>query len=121
MNTIEDIANEIEVITSEIEDITRDIDYFELDEEKYKEQYEEQLNEEEVIISGIRFDPAMILKELDPIAYDSGLSDYLDSLSLDDDDEYIELKEKLEELEEELEELKEKLEELENFDIDEEE
>ena len=121
MRTIEELTDEIEVITSEIEDIRMEIEYFELDEEKYREQYDDQLNEEEVIISGISFDPAIILKELDPIAYECGLSDYVYYLPIENDDEYIELNEKLEELKEDLEELEEELEELKNFDIDEEE
>ena len=113
MRTADEIADEIEVINDEILEINSSIENFELDNEKYEEQYRELLNEEVVVISGISFDPAQILEELDPTAYNEGLSDYTDSLSLTDDDEYNELVNELEELETKLEELEEELEELE--------
>jgi len=46
--------------------------------------FDELLNElGEVAVAGYKFDPARVLKELDPIAYREGLADYADSLSRD--------------------------------------
>jgi len=114
MRTAEQIADEIEVINSEISDINSSIENFELDDEKYVEQYRDSLNDEVVVISGISFDPAQILEELDPTAYNEGLSNYIDSLSLTDDDEYNELVNNLDELETKLDELEDELDELED-------
>jgi hypothetical protein len=38
-----------------------------------------------VTVAGITFDGWRVLQELDPIAYDCGLADYLDSLGIDTD------------------------------------
>jgi len=55
-----------------------------------KEIYDELLDEcyGEIKIGNITFDPSRVLKELDPIAYDCGLYDYLsdgDFYELDDE------------------------------------
>jgi hypothetical protein len=49
--------------------------------------YEEMINEctEEMKIGYTSFEASRVLKELDPIAYDCGLSDFYDSIS----DEYF--------------------------------
>jgi hypothetical protein len=54
------------------------------------ERYEELLNEcyPVVRIGGLTFDPAEIVKTLDPIAYDIGLSEFYDSLV--EEDVYVE-------------------------------
>jgi predicted nuclease with TOPRIM domain len=120
--TAEQLTNEIEVLNSKIAEINTKIDYFELDESNYEEQYRDMLNEDgDVYIGGISFEPARILEEVDPIAYNCGLSDYVSSISLEEDDEYNTLVEELEELETELEEHEEELEELENFEDDDDE
>jgi hypothetical protein len=51
------------------------------------EMYEEMINEctEEMKIGHISFEASRVLKELDPIAYNCGLSDFYDSIS----DEYF--------------------------------
>ena len=52
------------------------------------EQFEEMLNEQGVVmIAGVEFDRADILKELDPIAYDEGLNNFADSMGYDLDEE----------------------------------
>lgn len=38
-----------------------------------------------VVIGGISFDPSRILREMDPIAYDQELYNYLDSQGFDPD------------------------------------
>ena len=52
------------------------------------EQFEEMLNEAgPVVIAGIEFDRAAILKELDLIAYDEELANFADAMGLDLDEE----------------------------------
>jgi hypothetical protein len=52
------------------------------------EQFEEMLNEQgAVMIAGIEFDRADILKELDPIAYDESLNNFADAMGVELDEE----------------------------------
>ena len=53
------------------------------------EQFEEMLNEAGVVvIAGIEFDRADILKEMDPIGYDEELANFADAMGYDlDEDE----------------------------------
>lgn len=92
---------EIENRIAEIED---ELKYFEIDPEDYEEQYREFLNEfGEVQIGNLRFEPARVVEELDPIAYRCGLNDFVDGLDIEDDPRYQELVEELEEFKSELE------------------
>jgi prefoldin subunit 5 len=125
---IQEIKNEIDRIESslrglriELLDTERDldevqtaVDNFEIDEDNYEEQYCEMLNEDgDIMIGSLRFTPSDVLNEMDPTAYSIGLSDYVDSLDIDDDPEYEKLKEDLESLEENKERTEEMIEELE--------
>ena len=49
--------------------------------------YDDMLNESgPIVIGGIEFYPSDILKEMDPIAYDTNFNDYMDSIGVDTDD-----------------------------------
>lgn len=102
-------AIQIAALKKQIADLENKIDNFEIDEDKYDENYDEGLDEiyGEIMIGNISFLPSRILKELDPIAYRCGFSDYIDSLDIEDDEEYQELQTELEEVKEELAELEE--------------
>ena len=51
------------------------------------ERYDDMLDEAgPVMIGGIEFYPSRILKEMDPIAYDTGFNDYMDACGIDTDD-----------------------------------
>jgi hypothetical protein len=54
--------------------------------------YDEMLDElySPINIAGIEFDPSQVLKELDPIAYQCGFNDWLDSCDLTTDPSEIE-------------------------------
>lgn len=97
-------AIQIAALKKQIADLENKIDNFEIDEDKYDENYDEWLDEiyGEIMIGNISFLPSRILKELDPIAYRCGFSDYIDSLDIEDDEEYQELQTELEEVKEEL-------------------
>lgn len=87
----------IEAIQSEIELLQAQIDGFEIDESKYTEQYDDTLNECHEEVFNIL--PSRILSECDPIAYACGLSDYVGSLDVEEDESYKLLIEEKEELE----------------------
>lgn len=107
--TASEKAMQIAALKKQIADLENKIDNFEIDEDKYDENYDEWLDEiyGEIMIGNISFLPSRILKELDPIAYRCGFSDYIDSLDIEDDEEYQELQTGLEEAKEELAELEE--------------
>ena len=93
----------IDEVKAEIEELENGIDQFELDPDDYTDLYDEALNEGgPVRIGGLTFDPADIVKEMDPTAYRCGLNDFVDSMELEDSDEYREMLEQLEELQDEL-------------------
>jgi hypothetical protein len=51
------------------------------------ERFDDMLDESgPVVIAGIEFSPSIILKEMDPIAYDTGFNDYMDACDIDTDD-----------------------------------
>jgi hypothetical protein len=55
--------------------------------EEALEMYEQMLDESgPVIVGGIEFSPSAILKEMDPIAYDVGFNDYMNSMDIDTDE-----------------------------------
>jgi prefoldin subunit 5 len=106
----------IELLDTErdLDEVQTEVDNFEIDEDNYEEQYCEMLNEDgDIMIGSLRFTPSDVLNEMDPTAYSIGLSDYVDSLDIDDDPEYEKLKEDLESLEENKERTEEMIEELE--------
>jgi DNA repair exonuclease SbcCD ATPase subunit len=67
-------------------------------------------------IGYLTFEASHVLRELDPVAYNCGFSDYIDSLDISDSEEYKELESELEDLESELEDLESELEDLETED-----
>lgn len=102
------MKKEIEELKAKINLKKMEIDNFEIDPDDYTEQYDDFLNEEGTVrVAGLEFDPAQIVKELDPTAYRCGLVDYVDGIEKSDVKEYQELEEELEELENQLEEMEE--------------
>ncbi|MCT7478222.1 gas vesicle protein GvpG, partial [Escherichia coli] len=69
-------AMQIAALKKQIADLENKIDNFEIDEDKYDENYDDWLDEiyGEIMIGNISFLPSRILKELDPIAYRCGFS-----------------------------------------------
>lgn len=94
----------------EIAEKQKEINCFEPNQDDYINSYEEELDEQgDIVIGSLRYSPSYVLKEVDPIAYDCGLNDYIDSLEIEPE----ELQEELEDLKEELENLKDELSEME--------
>ena len=113
-NKLKELRGQLEELEIDKEEVQEKIDSFELDEDDYEDQYIEMLDEEEVIVCGMAFCPSRILSELDPTAYACGLSDYVDGIDKEEDEEYKELVEELESLETQVITLEEEIEELEN-------
>ena len=93
-----------EELKSRIEELRDKIDSYELDESDYSEQYDDMLDE---CYEGVfnMLPSRLSYVRCDPIMYNCGLTEYVDSIELTEVDEYNDLVEELEELEEELEEL----------------
>lgn len=49
------------------------------------DQYDEWLNNQDVEVAGITFEAARVVRELDPIAYRTGFSDWCDGMDIDQD------------------------------------
>lgn len=47
--------------------------------------YDEWLNNQDVEVAGITFEAARVIRELDPIAYRTGFSDWCDGMGYDPD------------------------------------
>jgi len=110
MKTLEKLTEEIDLIEGRIADLESEIDCFELDESEYIDQYDDMLDETNQELFSML--PSRILKQCDPIAYNCGLSDYVNSLDIEDDMQYKELVNKKEELESDLYDLEIELEEM---------
>lgn len=119
MNTIEQVKTQIAEVEeqivnkqAEIESKQNEINSFEY--ECSDEVYNNMLDDcyEEVNVCGCIYQPSEALKQLDPIAYRCGKSDYESEYDLDNCEEYIDLKDELEELESDLEDLESELEDL---------
>lgn len=65
-----------------------------------------------VYIGSLAYCASRVLRELDPIAYRCGFSDYLDGLDITDSEEHMELTAQLDDMESDLTDLKDELDEL---------
>ena len=113
---IQQIEAKIAELAQQAKALQNQIDNFELDPDDYAERYDDMLDECHGDFMGMN--ASYILKGMDPVAYRCGLLDYLDGLDQDeekmDNDECLELFNRLEEIESEIEELEEELAELDN-------
>lgn len=109
---MKELMAKIEAKKAEIEAKQKEIEGFELDIDDYVEQYEEALNSEGLVtVGGLTFEPATIIRELDPVAYSCGLNDYVDGIEKEENEDYKDLLDELEALEDELTDLENELEE----------
>ena len=91
-----------------------EISNFEIDESEHEESYIDALDcKGTVSAGGYDFYPSRILKELDPIAYGCGITDFVDGLDVTDEEDYQILQSELEELESEVELIQSQIEEVE--------
>lgn len=107
---ISKLEESIEYKQDEINDKQQEIDTFEIDSSDCERLYDDMLDECYPELFNML--PSRILSELDPIAYNCGLTDYVDGLEVSEDSDYQELESELEELNSELETLEEELNEI---------
>jgi len=103
MERLEQLQLGKSVLENQIIDLQYKIDRFELEEGDYIEEYDDLIDECGLVyIGGVSFLPSQILCKLDPVAYNCGLSDYIESIDLTESEEYNQLTNELEELEQQL-------------------
>ena len=121
-NSIELLRAEVEMKEQEIRkmqamiaDKEKQQDQIELDPDDYEDQFDDMLDESGTVeAGGYSFYPSRILKELDPVAYRCSLNDFVDSLDVEDSDEYQALQEEIDQLQSDIEYLEREIEDLEN-------
>ena len=87
----------------------------EIDPDDYADQFDESLDESgDVSIAGYNYALSYALQVLDPTAYRCGLNDFVDSLDVEDSDEYKALQEEIDQLQSDIEDLENEIEDLEN-------
>ena len=99
-----------------IADKEKQQEQIELDPDDYEDQFDESLDESipEIEIGCLTYSPSHVLKNVDPVAYRCGLNDFVDSLDVEDLDEYKALQEEIDQLQSDIEDLESEIEDLEN-------
>ena len=114
METIELLRAEVEMKQHEIRKMQALIankekqqNQIELDPDDYEDQFDESLDDSipEIEIGCLTYSPSHVLKNVDPVAYRCGLNDFIDSLDVEDDDEYKALQEEIDQLQSDIEDL----------------
>ena len=108
--------HEIRKMQAMIADKEKQQDQIELDPDDYEDQFDESLDESipEIEIGSLTYSPSHVLKNVDPTAYRCSLNDFVDSLDVEDSDEYKELQEEIDQLQSDIENLENEIEDLEN-------
>ena len=101
---LETLLNEgntnLETKQNELENLQTQLDDVEVDEDSKYNEYVEMLDcDGEIDVAGYMMYPSTILKECDPTAFRVGLSDYADSLDVEDTEEYKDIAEQIDNLE----------------------
>lgn len=122
-NSIELLRAEVEMKEQEIRkmqamisDKEKQQDQIELDPDDFADQFDEMLDESipEIEIGCLTYSPSHVLKNVDPTAYRCSLNDFVDSLDVEDSDEYKALQEEIDQLKSDIEDLESEIEDLEN-------
>ena len=107
---------EIRKMQSQIADKEKQQEQIELDPDDYEDQFDESLDDSipEIEIGCLTYSPSHVLKNVDPTAYRCSLNDFIDSLDVEDSDEYKELQEEIDQLQSDIEDLENDIEDLES-------
>lgn len=123
METIELLQAEIQMkeqeirkMQSQIADKEKQQSQIELDPDDFEDQFDDSLDNSipEIEIGCLTYSPSHVLKNVDPTAYRCGLNDFVDSLDVEDSDEYKALQEEIDQLKSDIEDLESEIEDLEN-------
>ena len=108
--------HEIRKMQSQIADKEKQQEQIELDPDDYEDQFDESLDDSipEIEIGSLTYSPSHVLKNVDPTAYRCSLNDFVDSLDVEDSDEYKALQEEIDQLKSDIEDLESEIEDLEN-------
>ena len=107
---------EIRKMQALIADKEKQQEQIELDPDDYEDQFDESLDESipEIEIGYLTYSPSHVLKNVDPTAYRCSLIDFVDSLDVEDSEQYIELQYEIDSLEDAIDDLESEIEDLEN-------
>ena len=99
--------HEIRKMQSQIADKEKQQEQIELDPDDYEYQFDESLDDSipEIEICCLTYSPSHVLKNVDPTAYRCGLNDFIDSLDIEDSDEYKALQAEIDQLQSDIEDL----------------
>ena len=112
---IEDIEFKLYALRLQVYNLEKQQDQIELDPDDYEDQFDEMLDESgEIEIGCLTYSPSHVLKNVDPVAYRCSLNDFVDSLDVEDSDEYKALQEEIDQLKSDIEDLESEIEDLEN-------
>ena len=108
--------HEIRKIQSQIADKEKQQEQIELDPDDVADQFDESLDEsiQEIEIGCLTYSPSHVLKKMDPTAYRCGLIDFIDSLDVEDSEQYKELQDEIDQLQSDIEDLENEIEDLES-------
>ena len=108
--------HKIRKMQSQIADKEKQQEQFELDPDDYEDQFDESLDDSipEIEIGCLTYSPSHVLKNIDPTAYRCSLNDFIDSLDVEDSDEYKALQSEIDQLQSDIEDLESEIEDLEN-------
>lgn len=107
---------EIRKMQALITDKEKQQEQIELDPDDYVTQFDESLDESvpEIEIGSLTYSPSHVLKNVDPVAYRCSLNDFVDSLDVEDSDEYKALQSEIDDIQDEIDQLQSDIEDLEN-------
>ena len=108
--------HEIRKLQDQIKDKEKQQSNIEIDPDSYEDQFDESLDESipEIEIGSLTYSPSHVLKNVDPVAYRCSLNDFVDSLDVEDSDEYTALQEEIDQLKSDIEDLESEIEDLES-------
>ena len=107
---------EIRKMQAQITDKEKQQEQIELDPDGYEDQFDEMLDDSipEIEIGCLTYSPSRVLKNVDPVAYRCSLNDFVDSLDVEDSDEYKALQSEIDDIQDEIDQLQSDIEDLEN-------
>jgi predicted nucleic acid-binding Zn-ribbon protein len=123
METIELLQAEIQMkehairkMQAQIADKEKQQSNIEIDPDDFADQFDDSLDESipEIEIGCLTYSPSHVLKNVDPTAYRCSLNDFVDSLDVEDSDEYKALQEEIDQLQSDIEDLENQISDLED-------
>lgn len=123
MKTIELLQAEIQMkehairkMQAQIADKEKQQSNIEIDPDDFADQFDDSLDNStpEIEIGCLTYLPSHVLKNVDPTAYRCSLNDFVDSLDVEDSDEYKALQSEIDDIQYEIDQLQSDIEDLEN-------